>query len=75
METNLSIEQKKQLAQKVAEMYFDDFDEGISSFRAEQILEVFIAKIGPSIYNAAVQDVKQFMLTQLDDLEAIYYKN
>lgn len=74
MELSLSNKQKAHLCQKVVKMYFDDFDEEISEFRAEQILEVFISKIGPSIYNAAVEDVKQFMLTQLEDMGAIYHK-
>jgi uncharacterized protein (DUF2164 family) len=74
MELNLSNKQKDHLSQKVIQMYFEDFDEEISEFRAEQILDAFVTKIGPSIYNAAVEDVKQFMLTQLEDMGAIYHK-
>lgn len=74
MEIKLSERQRAELHQKVVSLYLDVFDEEISDFRAEQILETFIGKIGPVIYNLALEDVKQFLMKQVDDLDAIYRK-
>ena len=74
MKLNISTEQKDVLHRKLVAMYMDVFDEEISDFKAEQILDAFIEKLGPGIYNAAIQDMKQFMFSQLEDLEAIFEK-
>jgi uncharacterized protein (DUF2164 family) len=74
MEIQLSSTQKNALRMELISMYIDVFDEEISDFKADQILDTFIEKLAPSIYNTALQDVKQFMFTQLEDMEAIYEK-
>ena len=74
MDIKLSDEQRTQLCQKVVTMYLDEFDEEISDFRAEQILDAFIERIGPSIYNTAVEDVKHYLLARLEDVDAILRK-
>lgn len=74
MELKLTDAQKGGLCQKLAAIYFDEFDEEISDFKAERLLDAFLEKLAPAIYNTAVQDMKQFMFTQLEDMEAIYEK-
>lgn len=75
MKIKISPSQKNLLRQKLIAMFMDDFDEEISDFKADQILEAFIEKLGPSIYNAAIQDMKIYMMNQLEDVEAIFEKN
>ena len=36
--------------------FAETFDEDISTFRAEQILDFLLGAVGPQIYNQAVQD-------------------
>ena len=74
MELKLTDEQKSGLCKKLVAIYFDEFDEEISDFKAERLLDAFLEKLAPAIYNTAVQDMKQFMFTQLEDMEAIYEK-
>lgn len=74
MELKLTDEQKGGLCQKLVAIYFDEFDEEISDFKAERLLDAFLEKLAPAIYNTAVQDMKLFMFTQLEDMEAIYEK-
>jgi uncharacterized protein (DUF2164 family) len=75
MKIKLTDEQQRQLCRTITELYFHDFDEEISNFRAERILDAFIEKVAPAIYNIALEDVKQFLLKQIDDLDAIYHKD
>lgn len=74
MGIKLSPEQKIDLRRKLVSVYFDEFDDEISDFKADRLLDAFIERLAPSIYNAALQDMKQFMFTQLEDMEAIYEK-
>ena len=46
-----------------------EFDEELSPFRAEQLLDFFLAALGPHVYNQAVQDARGFMQRKLDELD------
>ena len=74
MEIKLSPSQKDELRHKVVAIYFDAFDEEISDFKADQLLDAFLEQLAPAIYNTALQDMKQFMFNRLEDMEAIYEK-
>ena len=50
------------------------FDEELSPFRAEQILDFFVKTLGPSMYNQAIQDARKFMAERLEDLDATFYE-
>ncbi|MFA6173194.1 MAG: DUF2164 family protein [Kiritimatiellales bacterium] len=74
MKITLTPPQKVLLRQKLIAMFLDDFDEELSDFKADQILDAFIEKLGPAIYNAAIEDMKIFMMNQLEDLDALFQK-
>ena len=74
MDLNLSDAQRNDLRNNLIALYVDLFDEEISDFKADQILDAFLEKLAPAIYNTAVQDMKLFMFSQLEDMEAIYSK-
>jgi uncharacterized protein (DUF2164 family) len=69
MSINLSDERREQLLLALEGFYLDDFDEELSRFRAEQILDFAIRALGPPIYNQAVQDARAFMQRKLDELD------
>jgi uncharacterized protein (DUF2164 family) len=50
-------------------LHVEQFDEEISRFRAEQLLDHLLAALGPQIYNQAVQDARAYMQQKLDDLD------
>ena len=74
MDLKLTDAQRDGLRQKLVAIYFDEFDDEISDFKADCLLDAFLEKLAPAIYNSAVQDMKRFMFTQLEDMEAIYEK-
>lgn len=74
MKIKLTPQQKILLRQKTIAMYREDFDEDISDFKADQILDAFIEKLGPGIYNAAIEDMKVFMMNQIEDIDALFQK-
>jgi uncharacterized protein (DUF2164 family) len=74
MELKLNPAQQSELRKKLVAMYLDIFDEEISDFKADRVMDAFMETLAPAIYNTALEDVKQFMVTQLEDMEAIYRK-
>ena len=58
----------------LGEFYREVFDEDLSDYQAERLLEFFVEHLGPPVYNQAVQDARAFMLDRLDDLEGEIYK-
>jgi uncharacterized protein (DUF2164 family) len=73
MPLNISDERKAQLVAQLIGFYQTEFDEKISPFRAEQLLEFFLEKLGPAVYNQAVQDARAYVQARLDDLEGEVY--
>ena len=70
MTIELEDDRRKRIAAKLQEFYRDEFDEKLSAFRAEQLLDFLLTAVGPQIYNQAVQDARAFMQQKLDDLDA-----
>ena len=73
MEINLSEEKKQALLGELTSLYHSEFDEELSGFRAEQIIDFFIQALGPAIYNQAIQDARVFVTEKLEDLDAEFY--
>lgn len=72
---NLSDERKDQLIRSVTSFFYEEFDEELSRFRAEQVVDFFIRILGPAVYNQAVQDARAFMMEKLEDLDMDFYIN
>jgi len=69
MGIDLSDERRSGLVARLQGFFLQEFDEELSVFRAEQILDFLLASVGPSIYNQAVQDARKYMQDRLDDLD------
>jgi uncharacterized protein (DUF2164 family) len=74
MRISLSDERKEIILRLLTEMYAEEFDEQLSPYRAQQLLDFFVKILGPQVYNQAIQDARAFMLEKLDDLDAEYYE-
>ena len=73
MKINLSDERRNDLLRSVTALYHSEFDEDLSGFRAELILDFFLKALGPVVYNQAIQDARAFITEKLDDLDAEFY--
>ena len=69
----LSSEQRERLAGQLQTLFQSEFDEALSAFRAEQVLDLMLKTLGPGIYNQAVQDVRAHLQSKLDDLDGEVY--
>ncbi|MEL6662689.1 MAG: DUF2164 domain-containing protein [Pseudomonadota bacterium] len=68
MAITLSDDRRSALAGHLQTLFSDEFDEELSAFRAEQIVDVMLQTLAPMIYNQAVEDVRAHLQGKLDDL-------
>ncbi len=65
---------RERITSQLQALFQKEFDESLSPFRAEQILDFFLATLGPQVYNQAVQDARGFLQARLDDLDGEVYQ-
>jgi uncharacterized protein (DUF2164 family) len=69
MRIRLSPERRAGLMSAIKEYFSAEFDESLSDFRAEGLLEFFVRELGPPVYNQGVRDAASFMQEKLTDIE------
>jgi uncharacterized protein (DUF2164 family) len=66
---NLTDERRNDFLTRLQSLFYTEFDEDLSDFRAEAILDLALEMLGPTVYNQAVQDARAYFQTKLDDLD------
>jgi uncharacterized protein (DUF2164 family) len=69
MQISLDPVRRQRVTAHLQKLFASEFDETLSEFRAQQIIDMMIRTMGPAIYNQAVQDVRAHMQGKLDDLD------
>jgi uncharacterized protein (DUF2164 family) len=69
MRIRLSPERRASLMSAIKEYFSAEFDESLSDFRAEGLLEFFVRELGPPLYNQGVRDAASFMQEKLTDID------
>lgn len=65
----LSDDRRQELRDRLVGLFRDDFDEALTDFRADAVIDLMLGTLGATIYNQAVQDVRDHLQIKLDDLE------
>ena len=74
MRIRLSDDRRAGLLRLLKEHFSDEFDEPLSDFRAEGLLDFFVRELGPPVYNQGVHDACAAMQEKLGDLEGEVYE-
>jgi uncharacterized protein (DUF2164 family) len=69
MRIKLSPERRSMLVDAIKRHFDAEFDEPLSDFRAEQLLDLFVAELGPPVYNQGVRDASSYIADKLIDIE------
>ena len=69
MRIRLSAERRSALVDAIRGHFADEFDETLSDFRAERLLDFFVAELGPPVYNQGVRDAAGYLQGKLTDIE------
>lgn len=70
----LSDEQRNGLTRGLQSYFSEQFDEDLSSFRAEGLLDFVLAEVAPAVYNQGVSDACAHLQEKLIDLEGEVYE-
>jgi uncharacterized protein (DUF2164 family) len=74
MRIRLSPERRASLLRAIKEYFSAEFDELLSDFRADGLLDLFVRELGPPVYNQGVRDASSFMQEKLADIEGEVYE-
>jgi uncharacterized protein (DUF2164 family) len=69
MRIKLSADRRAGLLRAIKEHFAAEFDEPLSDFRANGLLDFFIRELGPPVYNQGVRDASSYMQQKLADIE------
>jgi uncharacterized protein (DUF2164 family) len=74
MRIKLSDERKEEIAGALSGYYQEQFDDELSDYRSLSIVEFLLQRIGPSQYNQAVGDVRQYLVEKIEELDTEFYE-
>ena len=74
MRIRLSPERRAALLRVTKTYFAAEFDETLSDFRAQALLDFFVREIGPPVYNQGVRDAASFIQEKLADIEGDVYE-
>jgi uncharacterized protein (DUF2164 family) len=74
MKVRLSPDRRAALLESLSSYFAAEFDEPLSAFRAEALLDFFVRELGPPVYNQGVRDAAAFVQAKLADIEGEVYE-
>lgn len=69
MRIPLGDDRREALIRALEAHFLDHHGEEIGELKAGLLLEFFVERLGPPVYNQAIQDARKFIQERLDDLE------
>ncbi len=73
MRIKLDEKRKSEISQALVNLFATEFDERLSQFKADEIVNFMLNQIGPSQYNQAITDARKYMAEKLDDLDMEFH--
>lgn len=74
MRIQLSPQRRTALIRSLRTYFEEEFDETLSDFRAEGLLDFLVKELGPPVYNQGVRDAHAYIQEKLGDLEGEVYE-
>ena len=74
MRIQLSDDRRARLMRSIKQHFIDEFDDEISDFRAQALLDFFVRELGPPVYNQGVRDASSYIQDKLTDIEGEVYE-
>lgn len=74
MRIQLSDDRRARLMRSIKQHFIDEFDDEISDFRAQGLLDFFVRELGPQVYNQGVRDASSYIQDKLTDIEGEVYE-
>jgi uncharacterized protein (DUF2164 family) len=69
MRIRLSPDRRARLLAVIKHHFSHEFDETLSDFRAQALLDFFVRELGPPVYNQGVRDAARYLQEKLSDID------
>jgi len=70
----LSKERRAELVADIKAYFLEHHDEEIGDLKAGLLLDFFIRKLSPSVYNQAIKDAQAYFQQKVEDLDGACYE-
>ena len=70
----LTDDQKKAMKEEIHAYFLDERDEDIGIILQEGLLDLFMDRLAPIVYNKALDDAKMWFSRRMDDVETDFYE-
>jgi uncharacterized protein (DUF2164 family) len=70
----LSDERRERMHAGIRQFFVEQFDQTLSDFQADALLDFFVHELGAPVYNQAILDARAFFQEKLTDLEGEFYE-
>jgi uncharacterized protein (DUF2164 family) len=74
MRIRLSAERRAALLTSLTKYFAAEFDDPVSEFKANGLVDFFVRELGPPVYNQGVKDATGFIQSKLEDIEGEIYE-
>jgi len=74
MRIRLSPDRRAALLRAIKDYSRAEFDDELSDFRVQALLDFFVRELGPPVYNQGVRDAASFIQARLADIEGDVYE-
>ena len=74
MRIRLADDRRARLLTSLTHYFSENFDDALSDFRANALLDFMIRELGPPVYNQGVRDACGYMQHKLGDIEGEVYE-
>jgi uncharacterized protein (DUF2164 family) len=70
----LADDRRADLVAAVQAFFVTELDQELSDFKAREVLDFFVKRLGAPVYNQAVQDVRAYLQDRVSDLDVEFYE-
>lgn len=70
---SLTDQEKKWISDEIKAFYLDERGEDIGIIEQQQLMDLFVEKLGPVIYDKGLDDAIKWYRRQMENLESDYY--
>ena len=68
----LDDDRRAALLRSLETLFAAEFDEELSSFKSERVVDLMLRRLGPVVYNQAIQDARAYMFEHREDRDALW---
>ena len=63
--------ERESMKEKIKRYFSKEMEEDLGDLASELVLDFFLKELGPGIYNQGVEDSHGYMLSNVEDLQAL----